>query len=94
MVKSGNVIKSGTDPNGFSFEIMPSKEYRIWLSEHAYVVVEFVMIKGAIVSFVVRLMFVQGDGQEVNAARYDTACGRRTVTCSENDAGCFKRFGM
>ena len=38
-------------------------------------VVEFVMIKGEIVSFVVRLMFVQDEGQEVNVARYDTAHG-------------------
>ena len=54
---------------------MPSRDYRIWLSDHAYIVVEFVMVKGEIVSFVVRLMLVQDDGREVNAARYDTAHG-------------------
>jgi len=38
-------------------------------------VVVFVMVKGEIVSFVVRLMLVQEDGRQVNVARYDTAHG-------------------
>ena len=53
---------------------MPSKDYRIWLSETAYVAVEFVMVRGWVVSFVVRLMLVE-DGQESNVARWDTAHG-------------------
>ncbi|MHB8524077.1 MAG: DUF7718 family protein [Limisphaerales bacterium] len=53
---------------------MPSKEYRIWLAESAYIVVDFVMLRGCIVSFVVRLMCLQA-GREVNVARYDTAHG-------------------
>jgi hypothetical protein len=53
---------------------MPSKNYRIWLADHAFIVVEFVMIKGRVVSFVVRLMLVER-GREANVARYDTAHG-------------------
>ena len=54
---------------------MPSKDYRIWLSDHAYLVVAFVMVKGEVVSFVVRLMLMQDGGRQVNVARYDTAHG-------------------
>ncbi len=54
---------------------MPSKDYRIWLSDTAYVVVKFIMVKGQIVSFVVRLMVIEPDGSESNVARYDTAHG-------------------
>ena len=53
---------------------MPSKDYRIWLSDNAYLVVAFVMVKGEVVSFVVRLMFLE-DGRAENVARYDTAHG-------------------
>jgi hypothetical protein len=48
---------------------------RVWLSGHAYLVVAFVMVKGEIVSFVVRLMLMQDGGRQVNVARYDTAHG-------------------
>lgn len=54
---------------------MPTKDYRIWLSDHAYIVVAFVMVKGEVVSFVVRLMLMQDNGRQVNVARYDTAHG-------------------
>ncbi len=54
---------------------MPSKDYRIWLSATAYLVVEFVMMRGRIVSFVVRLMLLDEEGTESNVARYDTAHG-------------------
>ena len=53
---------------------MPSKAYRIWLSDTAYIVVEFVMVRGRIVSFVVRLMLLE-NGHESNVARCDTAHG-------------------
>ena len=53
---------------------MPSKDYRIWLSDTAYLVVEFVMVRGRIVSFVVRLMLLE-NGDESNVARCDTAHG-------------------
>ncbi len=56
---------------------MPSKDYRIWLSDTAYIVVDLVMVKGRVVSFVVfvvRLMVKIGD-QEYNVVRYDTAHG-------------------
>lgn len=53
---------------------MPSKDYRIWLSDSAYIVVDLTMFKGQVVSFVVRLMAIQG-GREYNVARYDTAHG-------------------
>jgi hypothetical protein len=53
---------------------MPSKDYRIWLSDKAFIVVEFVMMRGQIISFVVRLMLLE-EGEESNVARYDTAHG-------------------
>ena len=53
---------------------MPSKEYRIWLDHQNYIVVEVVMVKGNVVSFVVRLMAITGD-DEINVARYDTSHG-------------------
>jgi hypothetical protein len=53
---------------------LPSKDYRIWLSETAYIAVEFVMVRGVIVSFVVRLMLLES-GHEWNVARWDTAHG-------------------
>jgi hypothetical protein len=53
---------------------MPSKDYRIWLSEKAFIVVKFVMIRGEIISFVVLLMLLEEVG-ESNVARYDTAHG-------------------
>jgi hypothetical protein len=56
-------------------QIMPSKDYRIWLSDTAYIVVDLMMLRGQIVSFVARLMLLQPGGMEVNVARYDTAHG-------------------
>ena len=53
---------------------MPSKDYRIWLSDQAFIVVEFVMMRGQIISFAVLLM-LREDGKESNVARYDTAHG-------------------
>jgi len=53
---------------------MPSKDYRIWLDARTYIVVNLTMVKGRIVSFVVRLMVKMGD-QDYNVVRYDTAHG-------------------
>ena len=53
---------------------MPSKNFQILLSEAAYISVDFVTAKGRVVSFVVRLMWTEGE-REVNVARYDTAHG-------------------
>ncbi len=53
---------------------MPSKDYRIWLSDTTYIVVDLVMVRGRVVSFVVRLMVKIGD-HEYNVVRYDTAHG-------------------
>jgi hypothetical protein len=53
---------------------MPSKDYRIWLSDDAYIAVQFIMVRGRVVSFVVRLMRLEG-GSELNVARYDSAHG-------------------
>jgi hypothetical protein len=54
---------------------MPSRDYRIWLSDTAYIVVDFIMVRGQIVSFIVRLMLLESGGAEVNVARYDAAHG-------------------
>ena len=54
---------------------MPSRDYRIWLSDSAYIVVDLMMLRGQIVSFVSRLMLLQSGGVEANVARYDTAHG-------------------
>ena len=53
---------------------MPRKSYLVWLDERTYVEVEFVTVKGRIVSFVVRLMRIEGD-QIFGVVRYDTAHG-------------------
>jgi hypothetical protein len=53
---------------------MPSKDYRIWINETTYIVVDLVMVRGKVVSFVVRLMTIDGKG-DVNIARYDTSHG-------------------
>ncbi len=53
---------------------MPSKDYRIWINETTYIVVDLVMVRGRVVSFVVRLMKIDGES-EVNVARYDTSHG-------------------
>jgi hypothetical protein len=53
---------------------VPSKHYRIWLDDRTYIAVEFVMVRGRVVLFVVRLMRIEGD-EEANIARYDTAHG-------------------
>jgi len=53
---------------------VPSKDYRIWLSDTAYLVVDLAMVRGRLVSFVVRLMVVCGD-REYDIVRYDTAHG-------------------
>jgi hypothetical protein len=53
---------------------VPSKDYKIWLDDRTFIGVELVMVKGRVVSFVVRLMRLEGD-HELNIARYDTAHG-------------------
>ena len=53
---------------------MPIKAYQIWLNESTYIAVDFTTVKGRVVSFVVRLMWLS-IGQEVNVVRYDTAHG-------------------
>lgn len=53
---------------------MPSKDFRIWINDTTYIVVDLVMVKGRVVSFVVRLMKIEGEA-DVNVARYDTAHG-------------------
>lgn len=53
---------------------MPSKDYRIWINDTTYIVVDLIMVKGRVVSFVVRLMLVGGE-RDVNVARYDTSHG-------------------
>ena len=53
---------------------MPQKGYTTWLDERTYIEVEFVTVKGRIVSFVVRLMRIEGD-RVVGVVRYDTAHG-------------------
>jgi hypothetical protein len=53
---------------------MAEKRYRIWLNDHTYVVVEFFVYNGRVVSFVVRLSGVFEDADKC-IARYDTAHG-------------------
>jgi hypothetical protein len=53
---------------------MPSKSYRIKLDSQTWLVIDYVMVKGRIVSFVVRLMTTIEDN-DVSVARYDTAHG-------------------
>ena len=53
---------------------MAAKHFEIWLSLDAYIAVDIVTVKGRVVSFVVRLMWVVGQ-QQINVARYDTAHG-------------------
>ena len=53
---------------------MPEKDFIIWLDARAYIKVDFVTVRGSVVSFVVRLMLIE-DAGEVNVARYDTAHG-------------------
>lgn len=38
---------------------MPSKDYRIWINDTTYSVVDLVMIRGRLLSFVVRLMWIE-----------------------------------
>ena len=40
---------------------MPQKDFQIWLSDSAYLVVDYETTDGNVVSFVVRLMLIQGD---------------------------------
>jgi hypothetical protein len=51
-----------------------AKHFEIWLTLEAYIAVDFVTAKGRVVSFVVRLMWVENE-QQINVARYDTAHG-------------------
>ena len=53
---------------------MPEKDFIIWLDARAYIKVDFVTVRGSVVSFVVRLMLIE-DAGDVNVARYDTAHG-------------------
>jgi hypothetical protein len=53
---------------------MPTKDFRIWINEKTYIVVDLVMVRGQVVSFVVRLMRIENE-KEINVARYDTAHG-------------------
>jgi hypothetical protein len=54
---------------------MPEKLYTLWLDELTFVHLEFLTIRGSVVSFVVRLMRQTG-GRWLNVARYDTAHGQ------------------
>ena len=53
---------------------MPQRDYIIWLDSHTYIKVDFVTVRGRLVSFTVRPMVIEETG-EVNVARYDTAHG-------------------
>ena len=53
---------------------MPEKDFIIWLDERTYIAVDFVTVRGRMVSFVIRLMLIEPRA-EVNVARYDTAHG-------------------
>jgi hypothetical protein len=53
---------------------VPTKDFRIWLNDTTYIVVDLAMVKGRVASFVVRLM-VKLDGRDYNVVRYDTAHG-------------------
>jgi hypothetical protein len=53
---------------------MAEKSYITWLDERTYVEVEFVTAQGRVVSFVVRLMRIDGD-HVFGIVRYDTAHG-------------------
>jgi hypothetical protein len=66
---------------------VPSKDYRIWIDEATYIVVDLLLVKGRLISFVVRLMWL-ADQQEHNILRYDTAHG----TPHRDTLG--RRFGL
>ena len=70
---------------------MPSKDYRIWLDAQTYLVVEFVMMRGRIVSFVVRLMLLDQAGTESNVARYDTAHGAPHLDALGKQSGLLRK---
>jgi hypothetical protein len=53
---------------------MPEKLYTLWLDDLTFVQVEFLTVRGRVVSFVVRLMRETG-GRWINVVRYDTAPG-------------------
>ena len=53
---------------------MPEKLYTLWLDDLTFVHVEFLTVRGRVVSFVVRLMRETGD-RWINVVRYDTAHG-------------------
>ena len=53
---------------------MPSKDYRIWVNETTYIIVDLAMVKGRVISFVVRMMWIS-ETQEHNVVRYDTSHG-------------------
>lgn len=68
----GELPIAGNDHRYCPLQATLSKDYRIWLSDRAYLVVDFVMYGGRVLSFVVRLMRVTEHG-EMLVARYDTA---------------------
>ena len=53
---------------------MPTKDFRIWINETTYIVVDLGMVRGRVVSFVVRLMKIENE-KGFNVARYYTAHG-------------------
>jgi hypothetical protein len=53
---------------------MPEKDFIIWLDGQTYIKVDFVTSGGNVLSFTVRLMRIEDDG-EFNVARYDIAHG-------------------
>lgn len=54
---------------------MPSKVYTIWLNSETYIVVDFQILEGEVLAFVVRLVHIVGH-EHRDVARYDTAHGR------------------
>jgi hypothetical protein len=53
---------------------MGEENFVIWLDERTYVAVDFVTVKGRVVTFVVRLMRIDPSGDRV-LSRFDTAHG-------------------
>lgn len=54
---------------------MPIKEFRAWLNDNVYIVVEFETVHGEVVCFVVRLMLC-ATPDDLCVVRYDTAHGK------------------
>jgi len=53
---------------------MGAENYVIWLDERTYLAVEFVTLRGKVVSFIVRLMRRDSRGDSI-LSRFDTAHG-------------------